>query len=135
MARVIPKPAFADLVPTGNGYTLKLPYPPSANRYWRNFRGRMVVSDEARRYKTSAAILARMAGVKEMLTETVSVRIHGYRPRESGDIDNRLKILLDALSGVAWIDDKQVRQVYMVMDYDKANPRVEIEIIEWMSPE
>ena len=34
-----------------------LPYPISCNRYWRNFRGRMVVSSEAKAYKDQVAYI------------------------------------------------------------------------------
>ena len=33
-----------------NSVSFTLPYPPSANRYWRSYRGRVVKSEEARRY-------------------------------------------------------------------------------------
>jgi len=39
------------------GLSVALAYPPSANRLWRNRRGRMVVSSEAQAWKRAAALM------------------------------------------------------------------------------
>ena len=106
---------------------LTLPYPPSANRYWRNFRGRMVVSAEARAYKR------RVAGIfiqerPAPFIGVVNVRIAVYRPQRRGDLDNTLKVLLDSLKGLAYDDDDQIVSIAATRHDDKANPRAEIEI-------
>lgn len=102
-----------------------LPYPPSANRYWRTFRNRTVVSDEARRYKNLVKVeLARWP----LLAGPVVLVAHLYRPQKSGDLDNRLKVLGDALNGVAWADDSQVVEIHAYRHDDKARPRVEVEV-------
>lgn len=44
-------------------YTLVLPYPVSANRYWRHFRNRSIVSSEAMKYKIEIAAIAELQGV------------------------------------------------------------------------
>jgi crossover junction endodeoxyribonuclease RusA len=107
--------------------TLVLPYPPSANRYWRNYRGTTVTSAEARSYKLEVAYVARQAGI-EKLSGPVALYIDIYRPRRSGDLDNRLKVLIDALQGVAYDDDDQVVEIHARRLDDKRNPRVEVEI-------
>jgi crossover junction endodeoxyribonuclease RusA len=98
---------------------IKLPYPISANRYWRTFRNRTVVSKEAGAYKKQVALLAMVANVK-VSGKQVEVSIT-LLPRltKSGvaslvviDLDNALKVSLDALIGVAYIDDKQVRVIH-----------------------
>ena len=66
---------------------ITLPVPPSANRYWRNFRGRMVVSAEARAYKEQAAWIAKAAGM-EPVAGDVSVTLRVYRQAKRGDLDN-----------------------------------------------
>lgn len=35
-----------------------------------------------------------------------------YRSRRSGDLDNRLKVLIDALRGYAYVDDKQIIEIH-----------------------
>lgn len=87
---------------------IKLPFPPSANRYWRVFRGRAVKSPEARQYQANVRALA--TGHRP-LTGRVSVELRFIRPARRGDLDNRLKVLLDALKGVAYLDDKQVTRI------------------------
>lgn len=104
-----------------------LPYPPSANRYWRTFRGRAVLSAEAKVYKKHVAALLAAAGHKPV-SGPVAYTAHIYRPLRSGDLDNRLKVLGDALTGFAWLDDKQVVEIHAYRHDDKANPRVEVEV-------
>lgn len=106
---------------------LTLPYPPSANRYWRNFNGRMVISDEARAYKDEVMYTCLGQSV-EMLEGDISLTIKIYRPRKSGDLDNRIKCLQDALNGVAYRDDSQIVELHAYRYDDKKNPRVEIEL-------
>lgn len=43
------------------------------------------------------------------------------------DIDNYVKLVCDALNGIAWEDDNEVAEVYAVKRYSN-NPRTEIEI-------
>jgi crossover junction endodeoxyribonuclease RusA len=105
--------------------TITLPYAPSANRYWRKWRGRIVKSDEARQYQHDAGNLARQAGV-ELLTGAVGLELRFYRPQRRGDLDNRLKVLVDALQGVLYTDDKQVKEIHAYLDDDRERPRVEV---------
>ena len=107
--------------------TITLPPPVSANRYWRNFRGRMVVSAEAKAYKEQVAWIARAAGV-EMLDGNVAVTMKVYRQAKRGDLDNAAKILLDSLIGVAYADDSQIVRIVAERYDDKRNPRVEVEV-------
>lgn len=44
-------------------------------------------------------------------TEVTVSQYDGEPSKLRGDIDNYLKLLMDGLNGVAWIDDKQVSQV------------------------
>jgi crossover junction endodeoxyribonuclease RusA len=107
--------------------SLLLPYPPSANRYWRYVHGHPVVSAEAKAYRDAAGMVARHQGIAPF-TGPVAVTIHLYRPQKSGDLDNRVKILLDAMKGVAFNDDDQVTELHAWLHDDKANPRAEVEI-------
>jgi len=106
---------------------ITLPVPPSANRYWRNFRGRMVVSAEARAYKEQAAWIAKAAGM-EPVAGDVSVTLRVYRQAKRGDLDNSIKVSLDSLNGVAYSDDSQIVRIVAERYDDKRNPRVEIEV-------
>jgi len=104
-----------------------LPLPPSANRYWRMVNGHMTVSAEAKAYKTSAGWAAKVAGI-DVLDGPVAVTLRVYRAQKSGDLDNRIKVILDSLKGIAWEDDSQVTELHAYRYDDKTNPRVEVEI-------
>jgi len=109
----------------------RLPYPPSANNYWRsiviNGRGRVVVSREAKAFKK--AVSAALAGVSP-ISGPVSLTATFYRPRKRGDLDNLLKVTCDALKGIAYHDDEQIEQITAYRKEDKANPRVELSIAQ-----
>jgi crossover junction endodeoxyribonuclease RusA len=104
---------------------LTLPFPPSGNRLWRNYRGRTVKSAEARQYQVAAAWRAKLAGAV-LHDGAVGLELRFYRPARRGDLDNRLKILLDSLQGVLYHDDKQVRELHCYLADCKADPRVEV---------
>jgi crossover junction endodeoxyribonuclease RusA len=103
---------------------LILPLPPLNNRAYRNFRGRMVKSAEARNYQA----LVKASLKAEPLTGPVWVHLSVYRKRRAGDVDAFHKVLLDALNGVAWVDDKQIVHLEIDRYEDKENPRVELQI-------
>src|SRR6476620_506431 len=106
--------------------TVTLPYPPSANRYWRKTKtGRVYVGVDAVKYREDVWALT----VREpRLVDPVAVALKFYRPRKSGDLDNRIKILMDALQLNCLQDDSQVAEIHADRFEDKAQPRVEVEI-------
>ena len=134
--------------------TLTLPYPISANRYWRSFvpRGKtraiVVVSDEAKAYKQEVGWLARAAGLRSPFAGRVAVAVVLYpsRPQDWAkraqrdpltwddsvqclDLDNANKVLLDALKGLAFDDDKWVRRLASErMEPDEQGARVVVTI-------
>lgn len=108
--------------------TYRYPLPPSANKYWRLARGRLIVSDEAKQYKETVAMLARCDGIQR-LSGPVVVRVAVYRERKIGDLDNFLKVLLDALQGIFYNNDAQIRELHATLDDDRHSPRVEVTVI------
>lgn len=107
-----------------------LPYPPSANRYWRSVRGRVLVSAEARAYKQRVAWLCLSQRVRPQ-SGALSVSVSVFRPRRIGDLDNTLKVLLDSLRGIAFEDDDQVVELHALRLDDKSNPRAEVTVGVW----
>lgn len=115
--------------------TATLPYGPSANEYWRTRvcgRGKAAfvqtyVSSDALEYRKLIAGLFD-DGMVGPTAEPVVISIRIFRPQRAGDLDNRVKPLLDALTGNAWKDDSQVVEAHLFLDNDRANPRVEITI-------
>src|SRR5690606_2715083 len=106
---------------------LVLPYPPSANRYWRHVGRNVVVRAEARKYRQGVKLRALTAGIRPLAGELV-VSAGVYRPQRRGDLDNTLKVVFDALNGVAWGDDSQVIEVHARRYDDRANPRIELSV-------
>ncbi len=132
---------------------LTLPIPPSANRYWRTFtprghkRALVVVSDEARAYKADVATLAMVGGVRPLPGRiALTVRLYPSRPMDWQrratkdpyawddtvrciDLDNALKVLVDALKGIAYGDDSWVRSIRAERcEPDEQGGRVEVEV-------
>ncbi|MCG5259764.1 RusA family crossover junction endodeoxyribonuclease [Cupriavidus gilardii] len=116
--------------------TLTLPYPVSANRYWRTYMPRgfkapvTTLSAEAKAYKQEVGWLARAAGVHAPIVGRVAVAYTLYpnrsqdwqkRMRRDGarwddtvqciDLDNAQKVLMDALKGIVFEDDRWVRRI------------------------
>lgn len=113
---------------TACSVNLILPWPPSANGYWRPYRGRgLVPSDAAKKYK---ADVARISQARRTLpiVGPVRVTIHAYRPRRVGDLDNCTKVLLDALAGWAYLDDSQVVELHAYRGDDASDPRVQVTV-------
>lgn len=109
--------------------SFRFPLPPSANKYWRYVRGRVIVSPEATNYKTTVKMLARCSSSPPaVLSGPVALELHVYRERRSGDLSNRVKVLEDALQGILYENDAQVRELHAYLYEDKHDPRVEVAV-------
>lgn len=110
---------------------LTLPLPPSVNHYWRSvvIKGavRVLMSKAGREYKEHCRLVATAHRTTRLDGE---VRVAGtvYMARLGTDLDNRVKPLLDALTGICYDDDKQVAEIHLVRDLDRGNPRVELTV-------
>lgn len=112
-----------------------LPFPPSANRYWRHAAvfsrsaGKWIattyVSEEAKTYKELIRLFCQRHKIKPMLGN-IRLTAFIYRPQKSGDLGNRLKVLEDALENIAYINDSQIVESHHFRRDDKTRPRAEI---------
>lgn len=82
-------------------------------------------SDKAMAYKARVAQVAALARIQP-LHGPVRLVLTVFRPRRSGNLDNALKVLNNALNGVAWLDDEQVVHINATRDDDAKAPRVEL---------
>lgn len=138
--------------------TLTLPYPLSANRYWRPVpigkHVTIVPTKEAKAYRKEVASLCAVAGIHSPLSGRVEIAVALYphrpldwqkRQRQHGaawddtvqciDVDNANKVLLDALKGVAIDDDKWVRRLVAErMEPDAEGSRVVVTIRQMPLP-
>lgn len=89
---------------------LRLPFPPSTNRYWRHpttgkLAGRHLISEHGRRYRALVKDQA-WARTAPVLTGRLKVVIEAHMPdKRRRDLDNLLKAALDALTHAAIIED------------------------------
>lgn len=131
--------------------TLTLPYPLSANRYWRPVKlGKhisIVPTAEAKAFRKDIAAMCHDQGIRAPLAGRVHIDVKLYpkrpldwqaRQRKLGagwddgvmciDIDNANKVLLDALKDVAIEDDKWVRKLTAERMEPDGQPRVVVTI-------
>lgn len=136
--------------------TLRLPYPISANRYWRTrvikikgeWTAMTYVSAEAKAYKEEIGLLARAAGIRQMIQGRVAIdlKLYPQRPQDwekrarkdpygwdddvrCVDLGNAEKVLSDALQGIVYPDDKWIwQQTKKRMEPDEHGARMIVTI-------
>lgn len=110
---------------------LTLHVPPSANAWHRVVNGRPILSRMARLYTKAVGLSAICQRVEKIPAPTpISVSIAWYRERKSGDVDKRGAVLLDALQGICYDNDAQIKRYTIERFEDKNNPRMEVTIEE-----
>ena len=114
---------------------LTLPVPPTANLWWRMYRGRMVKSKAAREYQETAAMIALAARMPRFAKPIeVMVTVHWFRTQRRGDLDKRYSIMLDALQGIAYDNDSQIAEIHAYRTLVPENPRMEVIVAEHGMP-
>lgn len=112
-----------------NHTTLTLPFPPTVNTYWRQFRGRAILSAKGRAYRDAAALAA--AGRRRgKIMGRLLVMIEVYPPdKRRRDLDNLPKGVLDALckAGV-YDDDSQIDDLRIVRRHNVVGGMVKIHV-------
>lgn len=96
---------------TATGWQFVLPTPERTNAIWRQWKGRTLVSAKHRQDKRLAPAVF---GTCAPMEGDVAVDIVWVRQRRTGDVDGRVKALLDLLRGVAYHDDAQVADLRIV---------------------
>jgi crossover junction endodeoxyribonuclease RusA len=95
--------------------TIKLPYPPSVNTYWRNFRGHTVLSKAGRDFKTAVAECVIAQNIPKFKNKRLEVTLWLYpRSKVVTDLDNRLKAVLDGLEDAGVYDNDGQIDVLMI---------------------
>lgn len=114
--------------------SLVLPYPPSANRNWRySQHGGPSLAPEVKAFRDAVGyecLRQRIARAPEGAEITLAATF--YRPQRSGDLDNRLKTLIDALRGHVYPDDSQIVRIVADREDDPENPRAEVSV-SWLA--
>jgi crossover junction endodeoxyribonuclease RusA len=93
---------------------ITLPYPPSANTYYRapntgKLAGRHLLSEKGRTYREQVRLICLAQRIKAM-TGRLAVHMVAHPPdKRRRDLDNLVKGAQDSLThGGAWLDDSQI---------------------------
>lgn len=87
------------------------------------------MSNMARERKKEYVAQAQEQWKQEVLDCELKVEIWIYfGDKRKRDWDNYHKLSMDALTGIVFLDDSQIRQAKVYLRYDKENPRTEIYI-------
>lgn len=138
-----------------NSLCLTLPYPLSANRYWRSFvprghkRAIVTLSKEAIEYKAEVARIVAETRLESTIKTRVrvDVRLYPKRPQDWKkrvlknpefwddsvlciDLDNSHKVLFDALKGSVIDDDWQIWKI----DSERMEPDGEARVVVTITP-
>jgi len=99
--------------------------------YRRASNRRMFMTEAGTAFKDSIGWAAEAAMLKkEMFKKDVQVAIFLFMPDRRTDPANIEKLLLDALQGIVYENDRQVRIHYCEAKIDKEYPRIDIKISE-----
>lgn len=133
---------------------MMLPYPVSANRYWRHFRGMTIRSKEAMEYRAEVQEIAAEC-LSDCLQGCVAVKLvlHPKKPKDwerrlkkdpravlsvaRMDLDNAQKVALDALQEIAFNNDKQITSLSIRLGQPVEGGGLEVRVSPdefWESP-
>ena len=94
---------------------IKLPYPPSMNTYWRNFRGNTVLSKAGREFKQAVWACVMEQKIPKFGDKRLEVTLWLYpRSKVVTDLDNRLKAVLDGLEEAGVYDNDGQIDILMI---------------------
>ena len=116
---------------TSNGLKIEIPaIPPSVNHYWAARGRRRFLTKRAREWKRLVAdeVRRQFPGHKPFKGR-LRVRVLLCVRSRRGDVDNRLKAILDAFNGLVWVDDRQVDFLSIERRLD-GSERVIVEVVE-----
>lgn len=89
-------------------------------------RGRIAKND----LSTELMCIDALRGNFKPLKRCVAVNLILYfGDKRKRDIDAHIKVLLDSMNGVVYVDDSQITELHVYKEYDKENPRTEVQIV------
>ncbi len=104
--------------------------PLSYYQYLKQNRHRKYITDEGRKYKeTLQAEFKKVMEEMEIIQGEVVMEIDlFFDNKRKNDLDNFCKPILDCMSDVIFLDDRQIIDLHIKKFYDKENPRIVIRI-------
>jgi len=92
------------------------------------YRGRRFLTPIGKSTKEDYFYQAKSQYKGKPLKCPVKLQITIYVPNHASDLDNTLKAVFDCLTGVLWVDDKQIIEIHAFKVVSKENPRVELSV-------
>ena len=89
--------------------------PPSVNHAYKAYRGRVVLSKQAREFKQIVSNSLPEDYTKIIGRVKLEVKFM-FKDKRKRDIDNYLKVLIDSIKGVLFEDDDQVYELHVVKE-------------------
>ncbi|MBX6770870.1 MAG: RusA family crossover junction endodeoxyribonuclease [Chloroflexi bacterium] len=109
--------------------TATLPLPPSVNHLYARFADRVVLTDAGLAYHDEVAVTLRGQTVPPDVRFRVTIHLH-FPDRRRRDLDNALKLLLDAVSRALGFDDSRIDELHVYRALDRQCPRAEV-LLTW----
>lgn len=114
---------------------LTLPWPPSANTYYRHvsrgpLAGRTLLSETGRAYRKAVDAVVAQARARKALAVPLEVRIAAFPPdRRKRDLDNLLKSVLDCLEASGVIENDNLIESLSIYRAERvAGGQLEVQI-------
>ena|ERR1700743_329640 len=105
-----------------------LTLPVSTNNLYAHTGCRRYMTERGRRNEETLSWEARSQFRGKPLEGPLKADIALYWPdRRKHDVDN-IKALLDACTGILWLDDGQIVDLHITKAFDKVSPRVEMTV-------
>jgi len=89
-------------------------------------RPAIIKSQKARDYVKSFAEQASQVQIDELLEGDLWIELTIYYASRRPDLDE--SVVLDCLQGIAYTNDRQIKEKHVYHDLDKTNPRTKIRI-------
>lgn len=84
---------------------------------------------EGKTIKTAYQWEAKSQWKQAVFHDPIALQVRFYfGSKRKRDLDNHNKLILDALTNIVYNDDAQIDELHLYRDYDKAQPRIEIDV-------
>lgn len=104
------------------------PVPINQKYFVRN--GRNILSSKYRQAKSDMQLEIRSQVNFAPLGRNVAMNVLQYfGDKRKRDIDNYLKLILDSMTDIVYLDDSQITELHVYKEYDKNKPRIEIQVL------
>lgn len=109
---------------SGNPLSMNHAYPTGKD-------GRRHLSAAAKSYKEDIGWIAKGKMMNKSSFINVMIKIDFYFKNNMTDTNNCIKLILDAMEGIVYVNDRQIVEEHYFRKFDKKNPRFEIIIEEY----